>query len=219
MPSGRGTRRAATALFAHDRRLGAGRVAGADEVGRGCLAGPLVAAAVTLDLGTMTRAERRMLSDLDDSKRLRHDVRAEVAEAVWAVAAQVAVVSADAATIDREGLHATNLRVLGAALAMLTPRPEICLVDGLSLGVAAGAHRALVRGDRTSAAIAAASVVAKVARDRAMDDAALRYPEYGFEEHHGYATARHRAAIVRFGPTPLHRRSFASAAYDAVPPG
>lgn len=220
MPSGRGTRRAATALFAHDRRLGAGRIAGVDEVGRGCLAGPLVAAAVTLDLDAMTRTERRMLSALDDSKRLRPDVREQMARAVWAVAVQVAVVSADAATIDRDGLHATNLRLLGDALAMLDPRPGICLVDGFGLGDAAGPHRAVLHGDRTSAAIAAASVVAKVARDRAMADAAQRYPDYGFEEHRGYATARHRAAIARFGPTPLHRRSFASAAYDAyVAPG
>jgi ribonuclease HII len=207
------SRRPAVALFAHDRRCGAGRVAGVDEVGRGCLAGPLVAASVVLDLDALTASERRLLGDLDDSKRLRPRVRARLADAVWAVADQVVLVTASAVTIDRDGLHRTNLRLLRLALGQLDPRPAVCLVDGFGLGADAGAHRAIRHGDRTSAAIAAASVVAKVARDRAMTDLARRYPAYGFDEHMGYATARHREAIVRYGPTPVHRRSFASPSY------
>ncbi len=145
-------------------------MAGADEVGRGCFAGPLVVAAVVLNLDAMTRAERRLLGDLDDSKRLRPGVRGRLADAVWAIADQVVLVTAGPSAIDRDGLHRTNLRLLASALGQLTPRPALCLVDGFDLGGDAGPHRAVRRGDRTSAAIAAASVVAKVARDRAMID-------------------------------------------------
>jgi ribonuclease HII len=219
----RGSQRAAAGLFAHDRRCGAVRVAGADEAGRGCLAGPLVAACVCIDVARLTPAERRALGDLDDSKRLAPAVRERLASAIWVIAEQVALVSADAATIDREGLHRTNLRLLAAVLGKLDPVPEACFVDGFALGTGAVAHRAITGGDRTSAAIAAASVIAKVTRDRMMRALAERYPDYGFEEHMGYGTPRHRAAIARFGPTPIHRRSFASAAYAdrckaAVPP-
>lgn len=215
MTSAKGSQRPAVALFAYDRRCGAGRIAGADEVGRGSLAGPLVVASVVLNLDAMTRAERRLLGDLDDSKRLRPGVRARLADAVWAIADQVVLVTASPAAIDRDGLHRTNLRLLASALGHLTPRPALCLVDGFDLGPDAGPHRAVRRGDRTSAAIAAASVVAKVARDRAMTDLGRRYPGYGLEDHMGYATTRHREAIARLGPTPAHRRSFVSLAYAA----
>ncbi len=172
-----------------------------------------MAASVVLNLDAMTPAERRLLGDLDDSKRLRPHVRARLADAVWAIADQVVIVTASPVVIDRDGLHRTNLRLLASALGQLAPRPSVCLVDGFGLGIGAGPHRAVRHGDRTSAAIAAASVVAKVARDRAMSDLARTYPEYGFAEHMGYATTRHREAIVRYGPTPAHRRSFASPAY------
>jgi ribonuclease HII len=179
------------------------------------LAGPLVVASVVLNLDAMTRAERRLLGDLDDSKRLRPGVRRRLADAVWAIADQVVLVTAGPSAIDRDGLHRTNLRLLASALGQLAPRPALCLVDGFDLGADAGPHRAVRSGDRTSAAIAAASVVAKVARDRVMTDLGRRYPEYGFEDHMGYATTRHRDAIARFGPTPQHRRSFVSPAYAA----
>ena len=209
-----GSQRAAARLFAHDRRC-AVRVAGADEAGRGCLAGPLVAASVCIDLARLTRSERRALGDLDDSKRLSPAVRDRLAKAIWGIAEQVVVAHADPATIDRDGLHRTNLRLLAAVLGRLDPAPGVCLVDGFALGGAAVSHRAIVGGDRTSAVIAAASVIAKVTRDRTMRELAARYPEYGFDEHMGYATPRHRAAIARYGPAPIHRRSFASAAYAA----
>jgi ribonuclease HII len=211
--SGRRSQRPAGALFAYDRRASAGRVAGADEAGRGCLAGPLVAAAVCLDPRRLTRAERLQLGDLDDSKRLTARNRERLAAAVWMAADQVVVVAASAATIDREGLHRTNCDLLAAALAELDPRPDVCLVDGFGLGPGAGRHTRVVGGDRTSAVIAAASVIAKSTRDRLMAAIAARYPGYGFDVHKGYATARHRDAIVQLGPSPEHRRSFASPAY------
>jgi ribonuclease HII len=119
--------------------------------------------------------------------------------------------------IDRRGLHVTNCEALGDALARLEPGPEaICLVDGFRLPRCEVPHRRVVGGDRTSAAIAAASVLAKVTRDRYMREAAERHPGWGFDEHVGYSTPEHRAAIDRLGISPLHRRSFASVAYTQL---
>jgi len=192
-------------------------VAGADEAGRGCLAGPLVAAAVCLDLEALSRAGRLALADLDDSKRLLPEVRERLATVLWAHAAQVIVVSASSVTIDRDGLHRTNLRLLTRALAGLRPAPEACLVDGFRLGPAAPPHRAIVDGDARSAAIAAASVIAKTTRDRLMrGPAASTYPGFGFDSHVGYATPEHHAALRASGLSPLHRRSFQSIAYPAL---
>ena len=208
--------RRAARLFAHDRAFGEARVAGADEAGRGCLAGPLVVAAVCLDLRGIGRRARLALSDLDDSKRLAPDVRARVAEAILRAADQVVVQVASPATIDRDGLHRTNLRLLARALAALDPCPAVCLVDGFRLGPAAPPHRALVGGDGRSACIAAASVIAKTTRDRLMAGPMARaYPTFGFESHVGYATPGHHAALATEGLSPLHRRSFQSAAYPA----
>lgn len=201
-------------LFAFDRRLGEALVAGADEAGRGCLAGPLVVAAVCLDLGAMPPSARRALADLDDSKRLAPVVRQRLAHVILRVSRQVVVVSASAATIDRDGLHRTNLRLLCEAIAALDPAPGACLIDGFRLGPAAPPHRAVTGGDRTSACVAAASVVAKVTRDRFMCGAAhAAHPGYGFDSHVGYATPAHRRAIRALGPSPLHRRSFNSMAF------
>jgi ribonuclease HII len=174
----------------------------------------LVAASVCLDFGGLTPSARRALSDLDDSKRLAPGVRERLALAIWVIAEQVVVATADAATIDRDGLHRTNLRLLADVLARLDPTPHACLVDGFVLGPRAVPHQAIIGGDRTSAAIAAASVIAKVTRDRVMaGGVAEAYPDYGFDAHMGYATVRHRQAIVAHGPSPVHRRSFASPAY------
>ncbi|WP_217912976.1 ribonuclease HII [Miltoncostaea marina] len=213
-----GQHRPSARLFAHDRGFGERRVAGADEAGRGCLAGPLVVAAVCLDLEALTPSGRRALGDLDDSKRLPHPVRERVAAAVMRHAQQVVVLSASAATIDRDGLHRTNLRLLARALSALRPCPTICLVDGFRLGPAAPPHRAVVGGDGRSAAIAAASVIAKTARDRLMTGPAhAAYPAFGFGDHVGYATSEHHAALRAEGLSPLHRRSFRSAAYPGAP--
>jgi ribonuclease HII len=211
-----GAHRPSARLFAHDRALGARRVAGTDEAGRGCLAGPLVVAAVCLDIEGMAPRARRALGDLDDSKRLAPAVRERLAQAILRHAEQVVVVSAAPATIDRDGLHRTNLRLLARALAAIEPCPSVCLVDGFALGEGAPAHRAVVGGDRTSACIAAASVIAKVTRDRLMrGPMALAYPGFGFERHVGYATPDHHAALAAEGMSPIHRRSFRSAAYLA----
>ena len=191
-------------------------MAGTDEAGRGCLAGPLVVAAVCLDLPSLTGAGRRALCDLDDSKRLSPEVRERVAAAIMRHAQQVVVLSAGPATIDRDGLHRTNLRLLARALSVLVPCPAVCLVDGFRLGEAAPPHRAVVGGDHLSAAIAAASVIAKTARDRLMaGPVAQAYPGFGFARHVGYATPGHHAALRVEGLSPLHRRSFNSAAYPA----
>ena len=204
-------------LFAFDRGLGSRFVAGTDEAGRGCLAGPLVAAAVLLDYESLTLADRRALGGLHDSKQLTEEKRLELYPCVLRAAARVSVVVRSAAGIDRRGLHVTNIEALSVALERLDPPAEaICLSDGFPLRRCTVPHRAVVEGDGTSAAIAAASVIAKVTRDRYMRDAAERHPGWGFEEHVGYSTPEHRAAIEERGISPLHRRSFQSVAYSQL---
>jgi ribonuclease HII len=205
-------------LFSFDRALGHRYVAGADEAGRGCLAGPLVAAAVLFDYETLSVGDRRILGGLHDSKQMTEERRLEMYPCVLRAAARASVVVRSAAGIDRRGLHNTNLEALAVALERLAPGEEtIALVDGFRLGRrCAVPHRAVIQGDATSAAIAAASVLAKVTRDRYMHEAAARHPGWGFEEHVGYSTPEHRAAIDKLGISPLHRRSFQSVAYSQL---
>jgi ribonuclease HII len=204
-------------LFAFDRGLGARFVAGTDEAGRGCLAGPLVAAGVLIDYESLSVSDRRLLSGLHDSKKLTEEKRLEMYPAVLQAAERVSVVIRSAAGIDRRGLHNTNIEALSVSLERLSLEPEaMALVDGFSLPRCAVPHRRVVGGDRTSAAIAAASVIAKVTRDRYMREAAERHPGWGFEEHVGYSTPEHRAAIEEIGISPLHRRSFQSVAYSQL---
>jgi ribonuclease HII len=192
-------------------------VAGADEAGRGCLAGPLVAAAVLIDYETLSGADRRALAGLHDSKQMDPERRELLYPAVLRAASRVSLVVRCVRGIDGRGLHVTNLEALSAALERLAPGADAsCLVDGFSLRDCAVPHRAVVEGDGTSAAIAAASVIAKVSRDRYMRGAAHRHPGWGFEEHVGYSTPEHRAAIDRIGISPLHRRSFDSVAYSQL---
>jgi ribonuclease HII len=201
-------------LFAFDRGLQSRFVAGADEAGRGCLAGPLVAAAVLIDYERLSNSDRRALGGLHDSKQMTEERRLEMFPSVLRAAARVSVVVRSAAGIDRRGLHVTNIEALSRALEQLAPgESAISLVDGFSLPRCAVPHRAVVGGDGTSAAIAAASVLAKVTRDRYMREAARRHPGWGFEEHVGYSTPEHRQAIEEIGISPLHRRSFQSVAY------
>jgi ribonuclease HII len=205
-------------LFAFDRGLGSRYVAGADEAGRGCLAGPLVAAAVLLDYEGLSHSDRRALSGLHDSKQLTEERRLEMYPCVLRAAARVSVVVRCPAGIDRRGLHVTNVEALALALERLEP-PEgeaISLVDGFRLPGCAVPHRRVVKGDATSAAIAAASVVAKVTRDRYMREVAHLHPGWGFDEHVGYSTPEHRQAIEEIGISPLHRRSFQSVAYSQL---
>jgi ribonuclease HII len=189
-------------------------VAGADEAGRGCLAGPLVAAAVLIDYETLSHSDRRALAGLHDSKQMKPERREQLYPAVLRAANRVSVVIRCVRGIDNRGLHVTNIEALSCALERLAPSDEAtCLVDGFSLRECAVPHRAVVEGDGTSAAIAAASVIAKVTRDRYMHRVSGQHPGWGFEEHVGYSTPEHRAAIERIGISPLHRRSFQSVAY------
>jgi ribonuclease HII len=203
-------------LFAHDRRLGVRWVAGADEAGRGCLAGPLVAAGVLFDMQALTTRELRALSRLNDSKQHTHEVREELFPIVMRTALKVCVVSRCARTIDDRGLHKTNLAALRDALLGVARPGCICLSDGFAVGKLPYEQRAIVEGDATSAAIAAASIVAKVTRDRYMRRADALHPGWEFAAHVGYSTPEHRQAIQRLGVSPLHRLSFASTAYQQL---
>lgn len=200
-------------LLRHDRSLGARLVAGADEAGRGSLAGPLVCAAVLFDHDVLRGHRTRSLGGLNDSKQLSGPERERLARAVLAVAAAVAVRIVPAAEIDRAGLHRSNLGGLRDCLRGVHRDGALCLVDGFRLGPDAPEHRALVDGDTKSAAIAAASVIAKVTRDRLMRQLDALYPEYGFASHVGYITRAHAAAVRAHGPCPQHRRSFVAACY------
>ena len=194
-------------------------MAGADEAGRGCLAGPLIAAAVLFDYDALTTRELRSLSALNDSKQHSHEAREELYPLVLASASRVAVVSRCVRGIDARGLHKTNLAALRDALITVTDgeRGELlCLVDGFSVAEFEHPQRAIIDGDATSAAIAAASIVAKVTRDRYMRKADAQHPGWSFAEHVGYSTPSHREAILRQGVSPLHRMSFQSLAYQQL---
>jgi ribonuclease HII len=188
-------------------------VAGADEAGRGSLAGPLVAAAVLMDHESLTLADRRALAGLHDSKQMTIEDRERLYPCVLRAAERVSVVVRCVRGIDSRGLHVTNVEALSAALQRLEPEGAVCLVDGFRLPPCPLQHRAVVEGDGTSAAIAAASIIAKVTRDRYMHRAAGVYEGWGFEENVGYSTPEHRDAIERLGICDIHRRSFQSVAY------
>jgi ribonuclease HII len=223
--SRRGGRRSASGrrLFAFDRRLGTRLVAGADEAGRGSLAGPLVAAGVLFDYGALTPRQVRSLAALNDSKQHTCAAREELFPLVLRSAARVAVVSRCVRGIDARGLHRTNLAALRDAVSAVTRDVDghgdgdvVCLLDGFSVPDFGRPQRAIVDGDATSAAIAAASIVAKVTRDRYMRHADSEHPGWSFAEHVGYSTPEHREAILRNGVSPLHRLSFQSLAYQQL---
>ena len=186
-------------------------VAGVDEVGRGCLAGPVVAGAVILPATLLGRRKGapEWLSEIDDSKRVKPEDRERLAPLIesWAVAWGIGVASV--AEIDRLNIyHASHLAML-RALGALAVAPARILVDGnvVPKGLSAPGT-AVVKGDQRCLSIAAASIVAKVWRDRQMGELHARYPGYGFAEHKGYSTPRHFEALRRLGPCELHRRSF-----------
>lgn len=191
-------------------------MAGADEAGRGCLAGPLVAAAVLFDLERIGPREVRMLSALNDSMQRSAAARAELYPLILRAAAKVCVVSRCAPGIDSRGLHVTNLAALRDALERVACDGCLCLSDGFPVRGLGHAQQAVVGGDAKSAAIAAASVIAKETRDRYMRRADRLHPGWLFAQHVGYATPEHREAIERLGVTPLHRMSFQSAAYQQL---
>jgi ribonuclease HII len=184
-------------------RAGAARVAGMDEAGRGPLAGPVVAAAVIVD------PERR-IRGLNDSKLLTPERREELFLVINARAVAVGVGVVDHETIDRINILQATRLAMGQALAALGITPDLLITDfvpGLLPSLPCP-QRNLVDGDARSATVAAASIVAKVTRDRIMIEADQKYPEYGFARHKGYGTSDHLAALDRHGPCPLHRRSF-----------
>jgi ribonuclease HII len=201
--------------------LGHRYVAGADEAGRGSLAGPLVAAAVLIDHATLSRRERVALGWLNDSKQMAPEEREELYPVVLRAATRVAVRAYCVNAIDSHGLHVSNLAALRECLERVAGERAgtgevACLVDGFRLPRCSVEHTPVVDGDARSAAIAAASVVAKVTRDRYMRRADRAYPGWDFAENVGYSTPEHRAAIVESGISALHRRSFNSIAYSQL---
>src|SRR3989475_6408762 len=201
-------RRTGQKLLKFDRKLGARLVAGADEAGRGPLAGPLVVAGVLLDYECLRDHRVRPLAFLNDSKQCSPAQREELFRAVVGCAEKVVVRVIPPGDIDRNGLHRSNLAGLRAMLHALAPPAEACLVDGFKLGPTAPPHRAVVDGDEKSAAIAAASIIAKVTRDRLMRPLDALYPAYGFAQHVGYITPGHSAVVRERGPCAVHRLSF-----------
>lgn len=191
-------------LDRYERRLrdqGFRLIAGVDEAGRGALAGPLVASAVILPPDFD-------IEGLRDSKQLTPARRDEWFDRIRAGAVCWSVCRAYPVRIDRRGLHRTNLWLLRRALAALEVRPDFAITDGFAVRPPGVPHLAVKKGDETCASVAAASVMAKVTRDRTMERYHRRYPQYGFDRHRGYGTAEHRAAIARHGPSPIHRMSF-----------
>jgi len=207
------TTRTGQKLLQFDRKLGARLVAGADEAGRGSLAGPLVVAGVLLDYGKLRDHRVRPLAYLNDSKQCPPERREQLFGAVLAAAERVAVRIIPASEIDRNGLHRSNLRGLREVLWELSPPAQACLVDGFRLGRTAPEHRAVVDGDEKSAAIAAASIIAKVTRDRLMRRLDAVYPSYRFSSNVGYITPEHSRRVLAHGPCPIHRRSWRARCY------
>ncbi|HET7263924.1 MAG TPA: ribonuclease HII [bacterium] len=191
------------ALYREERRrLRIGQVvAGIDEVGCGPLAGPVVAAAVVLRPSPPIRG-------LNDSKQLRREEREALIAEIQACAEGIGIGEASVAEIDRWNILGATRLAMQRAVTQLAPPPGFLLIDGRHVLPNGFAQTAIVKGDATCACIAAASVVAKVARDRLMLELDLQYPEYGFARHKGYATAEHLAALDRYGPSPMHRRAF-----------
>jgi ribonuclease HII len=183
------------------RERGFRTLAGVDEAGRGALAGPLVAAAVILP-------DDFDLDGIEDSKLLTPKQRREAAARIRDRALAISVRKAMPGRIDRAGLHRTNLALLRRALRTLPVVPEFVLTDGFPIKRLGFPSLALRKGDVVTASVAAASVIAKTTRDRMMDRYHRRFPEYGFDTNRGYGTERHWEALWRFGPTPIHRRSF-----------
>ena len=206
-------RRTGQKLLRFDRRLGARFVAGTDEAGRGSLAGPLVVAGVLLDYACLREHRVRPLAFLNDSKQVPPDERETLYRGIVGCAERIVVRVVPADEIDRRGLHRSNLDAMRAILHTLTPPAEACLVDGFRLGASAPEHTAVVDGDTKSAAIAAASIVAKVTRDRLMRRMDAVYPHYGFASHVGYITPSHTRIVRERGPCEIHRRTWRARAY------
>ena len=182
-------------------RYGFVAVAGVDEVGRGCLAGPVMAGAVIL------HPDRR-IDGLADSKACTEMQRDRLYDEICRKAVSWAVIAVDPDEIDRINIHQATLEAMRRAVLSLAPLPDAVLVDAFRIPSLPMAQRGVIKGDRRSSAIAAASIVAKVTRDRLMAALHTADPRYGYDRHKGYATADHLAAVARFGYSPQHRRTF-----------
>jgi ribonuclease HII len=192
------------------RRVGFCYVAGADEVGRGCLAGPVVAAAVVLH-------PDRHIPRVSDSKLVPAAERARLFDLIVRDAVAWAVAAADPREIDHINIHQASLKAMQRAVMALAPLPDIVLVDAFRVPDLPMAQRSVLHGDRRCSAIAAASIIAKVTRDRQMLALHGEDPRYGFDRHKGYATADHLEAVARFGYSDAHRRSFRPATlFDTI---
>lgn len=187
-------------LEAAEHVLGAKPIAGVDEAGRGPWAGPVVAAAVILN-------PDKIPANIDDSKMLDEDSRAYLYRRIMKVAI-VAVGVADVDRIDRDNILGATLWAMAEAISQLAEKPKLVLVDGNRAPRVPMQTRTIVKGDTKCLSIAAASIIAKVTRDRIMTQLARDYPGYGFERHKGYGTPEHQSAIDKLGVCPLHRRSF-----------
>lgn len=176
-------------------------VAGIDEAGRGPLAGPVMAAAVILPVGLS-------INGVDDSKKLTPDKREKLFEIIMAQALSVGVGIMSPAEIDRINILQATRRAMLAAVQQLSPQPDYLLIDGISSIDSAVPQKTIKKGDSLSLSIAAASIIAKVTRDRLMIEMDSKYPGYGFAGHKGYGSAAHMDAIRRLGPSPIHRLTF-----------
>jgi ribonuclease HII len=183
------------------RRWGFYRIAGCDEVGRGCLAGPVVAAAVVLD-------PSRHIPGIFDSKMVTAAERERLFGVITRKAIAWSVAAAQPTEIDEINIHRASLEAMRRAVMALLPLPDMVLVDAFRIPGLLMPQRGVLHGDRKCTAIAAASIVAKVTRDREMLTHHATDPRYGYDRHKGYATAEHLAAVARFGYSALHRRSF-----------
>ena len=199
--------------FAFERELlrqGVTLLAGVDEAGRGPLAGPVVAAAAMLPAKWLESGLPSALEGLNDSKQLTARQRERFFDALISCGeVTFAIARMEAGQVDEFNILQATHRAMNEALAALAPSPQHALVDGTRVKTLRFPHTPIVKGDARSYSIAAASVLAKVTRDRLMEEYDGRWPAYGFAEHKGYGTARHRAALAEHGPCPIHRRSFA----------
>jgi len=192
------------------RRMGFNYVAGVDEVGRGCLAGPVVAAAVVLD-------PNRYIPRICDSKTVTAMEREKLFKLITRAAIAWGVAGCDPIEIDDVNIHQASLRAMRKAVMSLVPLPDIVLVDAFRIPQLLMAQRPVIHGDASCTAIAAASIVAKVTRDRAMVELHATDPRYGFDRHKGYATRDHLEAVGKFGYSPAHRKSFRpSSLFDTI---
>ena len=176
-------------------------IAGVDEAGRGPLAGPVFAAAVIFEKGVV-------IDEINDSKKLSEKKREELFDVIKEKALCYAIVSADEKEIDTINILAATLKCFNRAVSALDVTPDIALIDGNRVGDMPVECQTIVKGDANSMSIAAASILAKVARDRYITEMGEKYPEYNFQKHKGYGTKEHLEAIAKYGPSPIHRLTF-----------